>query len=157
MPHHYWQNACCSPDTWSGSPTTWACQSPIRRARWGLTMHESMLRYQLHYGLKPVGAHRRLADELFRPVQQRCSQCDGGLIAINDGDDFAICTDCSGFGARPLPGAPELLRLRQEILKQFPSSGAEPPSTASAARLLEAIRGAKVVIHNLGTGLIDSQ
>lgn len=154
MPQQFWQNACCQPSTWRGSEETCDCNSPIIRTRWGLTMHEAMLRYQLHFGLKPIGPHRSLADELFAAVTRPCPDCDEGLVA---GDQMArICPTCRGFRSLPVPGAPELLRVRAEVLTRFPESAAEEPSAASIDKFSEALCGRKVILHNLGNNIMES-
>ena len=41
---------------------------------WHYRMHEAMARYQTLYGLKPIRAHRRMADELFDDVMIRARE-----------------------------------------------------------------------------------
>ena len=62
-------------------------------------MHEAMARYQTLYGLKPIGAHRRLADELFNDVEIQCEACGGrGLRDVNNGASWERCVICRGLG-----------------------------------------------------------
>jgi hypothetical protein len=72
MPQRMWDHSHCCGAFQSGSPE---CNDGGTRGRftgWHLTMHESMARYQYVYGLKPIGPHRRLADELLTPLRVKC-------------------------------------------------------------------------------------
>lgn len=122
MPQKMWQNACCE-GVWTGAPKPCSCPPSRKdlRSRWSLGMYEAMSRYQQHYGLKPMGPHRKLADALLNEVTSRCDRCDGrGLL--DAGDNWRSCPDCRGFGTLPLPGAPELKAIRAEVAAKFPGA-----------------------------------
>lgn len=59
-------------------------------------MHEAMARYQTVYGLKPIGPHRKLADELFGGVSTECEACGGGGVVGQA--DWRRRDTCQGRG-----------------------------------------------------------
>lgn len=160
MPWKYWQNACCDPGVWRGSAQRCSCTSGRdQRSRWMLKTDESKLRYQLHFGLTPMGPHRQLSDDLLKAVTRRCSHCDGqGLVESHGLASWKLCPSCEGFGSLPLPNSPELKAIRAEVAKQYPAAvvlGADDVGPTSLRTVLE---NSPVIVQDLQTGamLCDS-
>src|SRR2546426_11670807 len=107
MPTKKYSNDCCSPGNWTFDPEPCACADPRIRSRWSPSMIERMGLYSRHTGLKPIGPHRPLADELFKDVTLICGHCDGdGFIDPGRGDDrWTYCPACDGSGGSPRPGS----------------------------------------------------
>lgn len=105
MPWKMWQNSCCEPGVWHGSQKRCSCSSDVeQRSQWMLTTDERKLRYQLHCGLAPIGAHRKLADDLLAAATTSCSRCRGeGLLGSPDMVSWNVCPTCRGYGRLPLP------------------------------------------------------
>jgi hypothetical protein len=55
-----------------GTPLCSRCGGPGEYDGWHYRMDEAMASYQSLYGLKPIGPHRRMADELFNEVKVKC-------------------------------------------------------------------------------------
>jgi diguanylate cyclase (GGDEF)-like protein len=88
-------------------------------------MYEAMARYQSQYGLKPIGPHRQLADELLDAAKEACSGCRGrGLVDASDGSTWQICEPCRGFGSFFTKPAEEIQALRRRILATYPDAAA---------------------------------
>jgi hypothetical protein len=118
-----------------------------------LRMHESMLSYQLHYGLTPVGDHRRLADQLLGAVTKRCNYCDGdGLFGSSDLATWEICSSCRGYGSLPLPNSPELKAVRAEVAKHYPDAIAPGADDVGPDTLREVLESRAVLVQDLRTG-----
>jgi len=154
MPQQMWQNACCD-GLWRGSPRACKC-APARkeqRSRWSLTMHEMMLRYQLHYGLTPIGPHRKLADGLLDAVTKTCERCDGeGLLDSRDARTWTFCLRCHGFGALPFPNAPDLKAVRAQVGARFPTAVLRNADNVGIGSLRHALENRTFLVHDLQTG-----
>lgn len=154
MPQKFWQNACCE-ELWRGSPRACKCAASRKnqRSRWSLGMHEAMLRYQLHYGLRPIGPHRKLADRLLDAVTETCPGCDGeGLLDSGDRATWTLCSRCRGFGALPFPNAPELKTVRAEVAAKFPGAVVPDAENAGPDSLRHVLQNRSFLVHNLQTG-----
>lgn len=154
MPWRFWQNACCDPGVWRGSHEQCSCASDSDlRSRWMLRADERKLRYQLHFGLTPIGDHRSLSDNFLNAVTRACSHCDGqGILQSNDLDTWKVCCRCRGFGCLPLPNSPELKAIRAQVAKQYPAAivpGADDVGSDSLHAVLE---NRSVIVHDLKTG-----
>ena len=154
MPWRFWQNACCNPGVWNGSPEQCSCAADRDlRSRWMLTTHESKLRYQLHYGLTPIGEHRSLSDDLLNAVTRDCNHCDGeGVLASHDLDTWKVCSGCRGFGSLPLPNSPELKAIRAQVAKQYPAAVVPGAADIGPDSLQAVIENRSVIVHDLRTG-----
>ncbi len=109
-------------------------------------MHEAMARYQSRYGLKPVGPHRRMADELFESASVECEACQGrGLHDAGASADYEICPTCSGFGWFFARSHEEIQQLRQRILDAFPDAAADPVPSFPAAPLALNLTSGQIV------------
>jgi hypothetical protein len=89
-------------------------------------MHEAMARCQSKYGLKPIGPHRKMADELLGSLNETCKRCDGrGLNDLANGSSWRVCPACRGFGSFFTAPAYEIRALRRRILAAYPDAAAE--------------------------------
>lgn len=86
-------------------------------------MHQAMARYQALKGLKPVGPHRALADNLLGNISERCSTCNGtGLHGTYGGLGWRVCPVCHGLGETYSITLDELQGLRQQVLDLYPDA-----------------------------------
>jgi hypothetical protein len=84
-------------------------------------MIEAMGAYQKRTGLKPIGAHRALADNILSPHMEVCARCNGkGLVDIEDGEDWKICPTCGGEQYLFRESKEEFDAIRSKILLAFP-------------------------------------
>lgn len=121
---------CYSGEFSAGAPTCSGCGQVGQYDGWHYTMHESMAKYQKLYGLKPIGPHRKIADELFEGTTRRCETCQGkGLevlhidVALDEG--YRTCSMCSGLGCNFTRSADEISAIRQRVLESFPDAGVD--------------------------------
>jgi diguanylate cyclase (GGDEF)-like protein len=128
MPQKMWKHRCPKGGgglSWSGSPMCGSCGRSGEYDGWHPRMHEAMARYQSQYGLKPIGPHRRLADELLGAAKEECSGCRGrGLVDASDGSTWQVCEPCRGFGSCFTKPAEEIETLRRRILATYPDAAA---------------------------------
>jgi diguanylate cyclase (GGDEF)-like protein len=90
-------------------------------------MYEAMARYQSKYGLKPIGPHRKMADELLGSLNEKCEPCDGrGLRDTAHGSSWQVCAACRGFGSFFTRPAYEIQALRRRVLAAYPEAAADP-------------------------------
>ena len=117
-----------------GSPFCSRCEGSGEYDGWHYRMHEAMARYQTLYGLKPIGAHRRRAHELFNDVKIQCEACGGqGLRDVNSGASWERCISCRGLGILFTKPAAEIAGIRRRVLDAFPGAAADPiPEFATA-------------------------
>lgn len=125
MPQHMWDHSQCCGDFLSGSPECGDGHTRGRYAGWLLTTHESMARYQYVYGLKPIGPHRFLADQLLTPLRDSCPRCNRkGILDYNDGATFGLCPVCEGTGGSWDAPDDVVNARRRTVLESFPNAGA---------------------------------
>lgn len=104
-------------------PTCPSCGQPGQYDGWHYGMYEAMSVYQNMYGLKPIGPHRRLADELFANTSVACLTCAGkGLLDVSAGDAWIPCPDCRGMGYVWKSTSGEVKALRRQVLEAFPDA-----------------------------------
>jgi hypothetical protein len=80
MPQKMWKPRCSKGGgglSRSGSPGCSSCGELGEYDGWHPRMYEAMARYQSQYGLKPIGPHRQLGDELLGAAKEKCSGCGG--------------------------------------------------------------------------------
>ena len=119
-----------------GSPFCSSCGGSGEYDGWHYRMHEGMARYQTLYGLKPIGAHRQMTDELFQDVTIQCEACGGrGLRDINSGASWERCISCRGLGIFFTKSAAEIAAIRRRVLDAFPDAAADPISDFATALL----------------------
>jgi hypothetical protein len=127
MPYRMWGHSLCCGTFQTNSPE---CNDGQRRgvyAGWHFSMYESMARYQYIYGLKPLGPHRGLTDQLLSPLRVDCPRCGhAGLLDLNEGERCRACPVCEGTGGSW--GAPDdvVKAIRESILEAFPDAAAPP-------------------------------
>ncbi len=86
-------------------------------------MYVAMARYQALFGLKPIGPHQPLADELLRDTTQTCAACGGtGLAGTHGGVGWWACPECHGLGAVCRLAPEELQARRQRVLNHYPDA-----------------------------------
>ena len=102
------------------------CEDCGRRgcpAGWSRSIIEMMGAYQRRTGLKPIGPHRPLADELLGPLTRRCQTCAGqGLLDAEQGEGWRYCPACDGLGTYLAGTAAEIAEARRRILDAFPNA-----------------------------------
>lgn len=126
MPQKFWNYSCCKSGRRAagGMPTCPSCGQPGQYDGWHYGMYETMSVYQNMYGLKPIGPHRRLADELFADVSVACLTCAGrGLLDVSGGEAWIQCSDCRGMGFIWKSTSEEVKALRRQVLEDFPDAG----------------------------------
>lgn len=129
MPQKMWKHRCPKGGglSRSGSPVCRTCGEPGEYDGWHPGMHEAMARYQSKYGLKPIGPHRKMADELLGSLNESCEPCDGrGLRDTANGRSWQVCAACRGFGSFFTRPAYEIQALRRRVLAAYPDAAADP-------------------------------
>ena len=147
MPHRTWTHDCEATGRRAeqSTPGCDRCGKPGDPGAWRYGMHEAMARYQTKYRLKPIGPHKKMANELFRNLTAKCSACEGeGIVDAPPG--WSVCKACRGLGY-PFTVPPEVVgELREQILEVYPDAAAEPVAGFPGP----------VVIHDLSRGVIVS-
>ena len=125
MPHAMWRHSCCPAGTGSSNvPACSACGQPGAFDGWRLSMYEMMARYQYVFGVKPLGPHRGLTDQLLGPMRQQCANCAGAGICTLSVDAWRACPACEGTGG-VWTGTPlQHDAAYAEILRNFPHAAA---------------------------------
>lgn len=134
MPQKMWRPRCqCSPRiAGMGSPNCRECGQPGAFDGWHLGMIEAMGAYQKQTGLKPIGPHRPLADELFHNRSEPCRTCHGrGVLDVDEGRTWKECPDCQGIGCLFKGTQQQFLEIRSRILSQFPNAASASFNPAS--------------------------
>jgi hypothetical protein len=125
MPHPLWRHTCGGTHLLIRSPICSTCGNEGEFHGWRLSVHESMARYQYVYGLKPIGPHRQVADDLLFDLRAPCPRCLwDGIITVEGGGTWRMCPVCEGTGGFWTPPDEQVEAVRQEILKQFPDAAA---------------------------------
>ena len=127
MPHQFWRHTCGATQVLTGTPVCRTCGIKGEFHGWRLGMHESMARYQYVYGLKPIGPHRQLADDLLGDLRVPCPRCHwDGIITVEEGTAWRICPECEGTGGFWNRPSDEVDAVRRQILREFPDAAARP-------------------------------
>ena len=146
MPYPQWAHTCPKAGGTTSHHAPFTCKTCRERAvfsGWLQPMHASMASYQHRHGLKPVGPHRKLADEAYTGVWARCEGCGGsGLQPIETG--VFACAACDGVGATLLVPVAELQRRREQVLTAYPDAGAP-------LMPFESVLG-RAHVHDVGSG-----
>jgi uncharacterized protein (DUF983 family) len=102
-----------------------ACGEGGKYDGWHHSMIEAIGAYQRRYGLKPIGPHRQLADQLFTGATCTCPLCGGrGLLDAEVEDGYTECPLCRGTGRLMLLDAEEFHARRREVLVAYPDAAA---------------------------------
>ena len=127
MPHPNWTHTCKKTGRtkrdWKPF-RCWRCFGQAEFAGWSSSVVEMMGDYQRAYGLKCIGPHRPLADQVFAGAFFRSATCHGSGYY----DDLAHrrwgpCGDCDGLGQRPTVSQEDIERRRAIVLEAFPDAG----------------------------------
>jgi hypothetical protein len=107
------------------------------------------------YGLKPIGPHRPLADELFEGTTRPCETCQGkGLIDVALDEGYRTCSVCSSLGYMFTRSTDEISAIRQRVLEEFPEAGVDVQigDLASTFPALDLKTGTIIDISSAGVG-----
>ncbi len=89
-------------------------------------MYEAMLDYQRSCGLKPIGPHRRLANQVFAGAFTSCQACDGrGILDGGAPDTHALCPSCDGHGQLAAVPDDEIEQRRALVLEKYPDTACD--------------------------------
>jgi hypothetical protein len=110
-------------------------------------MHEAMAVYQYVYGLKPIGPHRPVADELMTPLRVICGMCTGtGLRPSVEGEWWSLCPYCEGTQGVWRSNPEEVEARRREVLRRFPDAKvAHSPSNFVSPTLAFHLESGRIV------------
>src|SRR5262245_26661784 len=125
MPHRVWKHQCKKggPVVWQGTDVCEDCGRRGIPAGWSRSIFEMMGAYQRRTGLKPIGPHRPLADELLGRLTRRCQACASqGLLDAAQGEGWRDCPACDGLGAYLVGTAAEIAEAQRRILEAFPDA-----------------------------------
>jgi hypothetical protein len=89
---------------------------------WDGLMHDRMAAYARVRGLKPIGPHRPLTDELFKDAFLTCVRCEGRGYLPSDADHCRPCDTCSACGVVLALPQEEIAALRARVLEAFPDA-----------------------------------
>jgi hypothetical protein len=128
MPHKRWKHIC--PSTKSavrlGARKCTSCGQEGEYDGWGYSRIEAMGAYQRFYGLKPIGPHRPMADELLSPLIKLCEKCQGeGLLSAESAEDYHICATCNGTGRLLACSQETWNAARRQLLQAFPDEAVD--------------------------------
>jgi hypothetical protein len=147
MPYKAWRPTCSCRNGYS--PTETVCPDCGKKTKcegWRYSMYEAMARQQTVYGLKPIGPHRRMVDELFQGALKGCDRCGGsGLLDRDGGASWEKCGGCGGLGRTLAISPEEFEAIRQKVLEAYPEQGA--PRVQGFA--------GGVILQNLSTGTME--
>lgn len=105
----------------------WNCGEPGAYVGWEGVRFDKMAAYAREHGLKPIGLHRKLADEIFDGVFLTCGRCGGRAYLAGDADNFRPCDACSACGVVFAVPLEEVAALRARVIAVFPDAAHEPP------------------------------
>lgn len=96
--------------------------SPYAQPRGGIA---ARAQYQSLFGFKSQGPHASLVKQLVGPVVCTCPTCGGTGLNGTYGDlGWRACPTCHRLGSAYTVSLEELEALRQQVLAQYPDSGA---------------------------------
>lgn len=105
----------------------WKCGERGTYAGWEGVMFDKMAAYARERGLKPIGLHRKLADQIFDGVFLTCGRCGGRGYLAGDADRGRPCDTCSACGVVSALPLEEVAALRARVIAVFPDAAHEPP------------------------------
>ena len=89
---------------------------------WARGSIEEMAQYQRIHGLKALGPHRKLADELFRGLRSRCESCGGsGFVGT---ESWGYCRVCEGTGGFWAADESYLVAAYRVVVFRYPAAAA---------------------------------
>jgi hypothetical protein len=99
------------------------CGEPGTYDGWEGSMIEQMGAYGRAHGVKPIGPHRKLTDEVFDGAFLTCGRCGGRGYLACDAEGWRPCDRCSACGVVPVLPQEEVAALRARIVAAFPDAG----------------------------------
>lgn len=129
MPHKMWKHQCKDgPTVAMGTEICPDCGTRGEYDGWWYSRIDAMSQYQKRTGLKPIGPHRPMADDLLERHMKMCEQCNGrGLLDINNGENYESCPLCQGIGCLFDGSLEQLESLRRRILASYPDAALDDP------------------------------
>jgi hypothetical protein len=143
MPHRVWKHHCKESDSevLLGVEVCPDCNYCGIYDGWHYSMFEAMGAYQQRTGLKPIGPHRGLADQLLDPLFSLCQDCNGRGV-LEDRDRWRLCPGCDGAIATLVADHRAVSDALRKILEAFPNASVGSKNTdiaeSGAARQEEA-------------------
>ncbi len=110
---------------------------------------EGMAWYQKHYGLRPIGPHRPLADKLLAGATCSCPECSGrGYHDTGRGKAYLICKSCDGAGCSLVISEKDLATRRSDILAEYPAAAApsDIPNPATGRMIHDLAKNEMIVV-----------
>jgi hypothetical protein len=127
-------------------PECQTCGALHEFAGWFRHRHESMAAYQYAHGLKPIGPHRALADELLGPSRTWCRQCGGSGILTGDVNRWHKCPSCEETGGYWTCTEEQLEALRGQVLERFPDAAVtRTPTNLASPGLAQNLQDGTIV------------
>ena len=88
-----------------------------------MTMHESMFRFMVIYGIAAIGPQRSLVDQHLVPLRKSCTRCSGhGLLGGALDPRPRLCPECGGEGGHWTAPEEVVRRKREYVLAIFPNA-----------------------------------
>lgn len=162
MPRPNWTHTCTKTgrtrNDWKPF-RCWRCLGQAAFSGWSHSVVEMMGEYQRVHGLKCIGPHRPLADQVFAGAFFRCATCGGSGYH----DDLAhrrwgVCADCDGLGQRPTVSREDVERRRAIVLAAFPDAarpGGPLRGVGASVRLGSNLRPAETAPTTEPAGAVD--
>ncbi|MEN8376961.1 MAG: hypothetical protein ABFS34_16155 [Gemmatimonadota bacterium] len=75
--------------------------------------------------MKPIGAHRRLADEVLGALRRPCERCDGSGIITVSHREWRGCPACEATGGFWTCSEHEVEAARASILERHPEAAVQ--------------------------------
>ena len=127
MPQPSWTHTCRKTGRTRADRTPfrcWRCFGQAEFAGWTNSVVEMMGDYQRVHGLKCIGPHRPLADQVFAGAFFRCATCHGSGYYDDLGHRrWGPCGECGGLGQLPTVSQEDIERRRAIVLEAFPDAG----------------------------------
>lgn len=125
MPHRIWKHFCMAEgrERSHSRPSCEHCHALGMPAGWSYSAYERMGVYQQLYRLKPLGRHKRMADDLLEHLTGACEACHGeGLVDAEF--DWAYCNRCRGLGRFFTVSLTKVNEVRALVLAEYPDAAA---------------------------------
>lgn len=148
MPHRMFTPRCdhASHADLVNWPECQTCGALHEFAGWFRFSNETMAAYQYAYGLKPVGPHRALANQLLDPSRAWCPECYGSGIHTDDINRWHMCSSCEGTGGHWTCTQEQLEALRRQVLEQFPEAAVtRAPTNLASPGLAQNLQDGTIV------------
>jgi hypothetical protein len=121
MPERVWAHDCC--DATGARQACPACGRPGEFLGWGLTVAEAVDRFQLSYGLEPLGPHARAAKARLDGMRRGCERCHGAGL-VGDVHQWRACPLCEGTGGTWSASEDAIREVYLDIVREWPDAAA---------------------------------